>query len=59
MGMTDDAKPGRGDSASRPYGDWINHTDLMDLTAWIVTLAGLAAMAWVIWYFWIYDDPVE
>ncbi len=30
----------------------------MDLTAWIVTLAGLVAMAWVVWYFWIYDEPV-
>lgn len=31
----------------------------MDLTAWIVTLAGLAAMAWVIWYFWLYDEPLD
>ena len=31
----------------------------MDLTAWLVTLAGLAAMAWVVWYFWIYEEPLE
>lgn len=31
----------------------------MDLTAWIVSLAGLAAMAWVIWYFWLYDEPLD
>ena len=29
----------------------------MDLTAWIVTIAGMLAMAWVVWYFWIYDEP--
>ena len=29
----------------------------MDLTAWIVTIAGLLAMVWVVWYFWIYDEP--
>ena len=28
----------------------------MDLTAWIVTLAGLLAMAWVVWYFWLSDE---
>lgn len=26
---------------------------MMDTTAWIVTLIGLAAMAWVVWYFWL------
>ena len=33
------------------------HGTPMDLTAWIVTIAGLLAMAWVVWYFWIYDEP--
>jgi len=27
----------------------------MDVTAWIVTAAGLAAMAWVVWYFFLYE----
>ena len=31
----------------------------MDLTAWIVTIAGVLAMAWVVWYFWIYDEPLD
>ena len=35
------------------------HGKTMDLTAWIVTLAGLVAIAWVVWYFWIYDEPVD
>lgn len=31
----------------------------MDLTAWMVTIAGLLAMAWVVWYFWLADESVE